>query len=183
VLNSLQVALGCDGDRANIRIPAALALDRADFPGKALFRRLVLLPLTCPASSPASHLHVVQREGAKLSLMTIVLGHGTALISLVTHRMFSPACKNSTGAQEEASTRPRRHYEAITFWRVTVPQPELPFIGAALLHLHSLDGRDRRQFLPDRRDNTLPLEILGRLRRGHHPRDQRRLTIIFVSRW
>ena len=29
-------------------IPAALALDRANFPGKALFRRLVLLPLILP---------------------------------------------------------------------------------------------------------------------------------------
>jgi ABC-type spermidine/putrescine transport system permease subunit II len=28
--------------------PAALALDRASFPGKALFRRLVLLPLILP---------------------------------------------------------------------------------------------------------------------------------------
>jgi len=32
---------------------AALALDRVSFPGKSLFRRLVLLPLICLGSSPA----------------------------------------------------------------------------------------------------------------------------------
>src|SRR3954466_15519718 len=43
VLNSVIVAAVAVGLALAIGIPAALALDRADFPGKGFFRRLVLL--------------------------------------------------------------------------------------------------------------------------------------------
>src|SRR5580765_829680 len=42
VLNSLLVAAGAVALSLMLGLLAALALDRADFPGKALFRRLVL---------------------------------------------------------------------------------------------------------------------------------------------
>ena len=48
VLNSLLVAVAAMAIALAFGIPAALALDRANFPGKALFRRLVLLPLILP---------------------------------------------------------------------------------------------------------------------------------------
>src|SRR5262249_33104071 len=43
VLNSLVVAAAAMAISLAFGIPAALALDRANFPGKALFRRIVLL--------------------------------------------------------------------------------------------------------------------------------------------
>ncbi len=46
--NSLLVALLAVVISVSLGLPAALALDRAAFPGKALFRRLVLLPLILP---------------------------------------------------------------------------------------------------------------------------------------
>src|SRR6201984_2520771 len=48
VLNSLLVAAGAVALSLTLGLLAALALDRATFPGKALFRRLVLLPLVLP---------------------------------------------------------------------------------------------------------------------------------------
>src|SRR6202043_4275421 len=48
VLNSLQVAFAAMVISLAFGVPAALALERAQFPGKALFRRLVLLPLILP---------------------------------------------------------------------------------------------------------------------------------------
>src|SRR5271170_4869343 len=48
VLNSLLVAAAAMLIALVFGIPAALALDRTEFPGKALFRRLVLLPLILP---------------------------------------------------------------------------------------------------------------------------------------
>src|SRR6266853_1953067 len=48
VWNSLQVAFAAMVISLAIGVPAALALDRAQFPCKALFRRLVLLPLILP---------------------------------------------------------------------------------------------------------------------------------------
>ena len=51
VLNSLQVAFAAMAISLAFGIPAALALDRADFPGKALFRRLG----AATADSPRHH--------------------------------------------------------------------------------------------------------------------------------
>ena len=48
VLNSAIVAAVAVAISLGLGLPAALALDRAQFPGKALFRRLVLLPLILP---------------------------------------------------------------------------------------------------------------------------------------
>src|SRR5437588_9457753 len=48
VLNSLIVALASILIALALGIPAGLALDRANFPGKGIFRRLVLLPLVLP---------------------------------------------------------------------------------------------------------------------------------------
>ena len=48
VVNSLKVATGSVVLSLILGVLAALALDRATFPGKALFRRLVLLPLILP---------------------------------------------------------------------------------------------------------------------------------------
>src|ERR1700730_16998919 len=48
VLNSLIVATASVVLALMLGLLAALALDRVDFPGKALFRRLVLLPLILP---------------------------------------------------------------------------------------------------------------------------------------
>src|SRR5437016_8804946 len=102
VLNSLQVAFAAMAISLAIGIPAALALDRAQFPGKALFRRLVLLPLILPGIvTGLSLLMLFNVTATKLSLLTIVLGHGTALISVATTEVFAGLQKVDR-AQEEA---------------------------------------------------------------------------------
>jgi len=58
-------------------IPAGLALDRATFPGKGIFRLLVLLPLVLPGIITGLSLLMLFREAdVKLSLATVILGHG-----------------------------------------------------------------------------------------------------------
>src|SRR5258708_14038011 len=90
VLNSLQVAFAAMVISLAMGVPAALALDRAQFPGKALFRRLVLLPLILPGIiTGLSLLMLFKVMGAKLSLLTITLGHGTALISVAPTEGFA----------------------------------------------------------------------------------------------
>ncbi|MGB9199399.1 MAG: ABC transporter permease, partial [Terriglobales bacterium] len=103
VLNSLIVAAAAMFIALAFGIPAALALDRAQFPGKALFRRLVLLPLILPGIITGLSLLMLFREAeVKLSLVTIILGHGTALISVATTEVFAGLQKLNR-AQEEAS--------------------------------------------------------------------------------
>jgi len=178
-MNSLLVAVAAMVISLTFGIPAALALDRASFPGKALFRRLVLLPLILPGIITGLSLLMLFREAdVKLSLTTIILGHGTALISVATTEVFAGLQKLDR-AQEEASLDLGANYWQ-TFWRVTIPNLRLSIIGAALLIFTlSLDEIAVSFFLIGR-DNTLPLEIWGRLRRGITPEINAISTIIFV---
>jgi spermidine/putrescine transport system permease protein len=166
--NSLIVAAIAVAIALGLGLPAALALDRADFPGKALFRRLVLLPLILPGIiTGLSLLMLFVAAGMKLSLVTVTLGHGTALISVATTEIFAGLQKLER-AQEEASLD-LGATPLSTFWRITLPNLRVSLVAAALLIFTlSLDEIAVSFFLIGR-DNTLPLEIWSRLRRGITP--------------
>ena len=177
--NSLIVAAVAVLIALGLGIPAALALDRAQFPGKALFRRLVLLPLILPGIITGLSLLMLFNEAhTKLSLLTIILGHGTALISVATTEVFAGLQKLDR-AQEEASLDLGANYWQ-TFLRVTLPNLKLSIIGAALLIFTLSMDEIAVSFFLIGRDNTLPLEIWGRLRRGITPEINAISTIIFV---
>jgi len=179
VLNSLEVALAAMAISLTLGVPAALALDRAQFPGKALFRRLVLLPLILPGIiTGLSLLMLFNLVSLKLSLLTITLGHGTALISVATTEVFAGLQKLDR-AQEEASLDLGANYWQ-TFWRVTLPNLKLSIIGAALLIFTLSMDEIAVSFFLIGRHNTLPLEIWGRLRRGITPEINAVSSVIFL---
>jgi spermidine/putrescine transport system permease protein len=179
VLNSVEVAFAAMAIALVFGIPAALALDRAQFPGKTLFRRLVLLPLILPGIiTGLSLLMLFNLAGTRLSLLTIVLGHGTALISVATTEVFAGLQKLDR-AQEEASLDLGATYWQ-TFWRVTIPNLKLSIIGAALLIFTLSMDEIAVSFFLIGRENTLPLEIWARLRRGITPEINAISTIIFA---
>ncbi len=179
VVNSALVAIFAVLLALAFGIPAALALDRASFPGKALFRRLVLLPLILPGIiTGLSLLMLVVALHVKLSLITITFGHGTALISVATTEVFAGLQKLER-AQEEASLDLGASYWQ-TFWRVTLPNLKLPIVGAALLVFTLSVDEIAVSFFLIGRENTLPLEIWSRLRRGITPEINAISTIIFL---
>ena len=168
--NSLVVAFAAVVIALALGIPAALALDRAQFPGKAVFRRLVLLPLILPGIiTGLSLLMLFNTAQTKLSLLTIVLGHGTALISVATTEVFAGLQKLER-AQEEASLDLGANYRQ-TFWRITMPNLKLSIIGAALLIFTLSMDEIAVSFFLIGRDNTLPLEIWGQIATRHHAGD------------
>jgi spermidine/putrescine transport system permease protein len=179
VWNSLIVAVGSVVLALTLGLLAALALDRANFPGKALFRRLVLLPLILPGIiTGLSLLMFAVFARVQLSLFTVFLGHGTALISVATTELFAGLQKIDR-AQEEASldlgATPWQ-----TFWRVTLPNLKLSLIAAGLLIFTLSMDEIAVTFFLNGRDNTLPLEIWGRLRRGITPEINAASTLIFA---
>jgi spermidine/putrescine transport system permease protein len=179
VVNSLLVAAASVALALTLGLLAALALDRASFPGKALFRRLVLLPLILPGIiTGLSLLMFAVFAGMQLSLLTVFLGHGTALISVATTELFAGLQKLDR-AQEEASldlgATPWQ-----TFWRVTLPNLKLSLIAAGLLIFTLSMDEIAVTFFLIGRDNTLPLEIWGRLRRGITPEINAISTVIFA---
>ena len=114
----------------------------------------------------------------QLSLLTIFLGHGTALISVATTEIFAGLQKLDR-AQEEASLDLGANSWQ-TFWRVTLPNLKLSLIAAALLIFTLSMDEIAVTFFLIGRDNTLPLEIWGRLRRGITPEINAISTIIFL---
>ena len=179
VFNSLRVAFAAMVIALAFGVPAALALDRAEFPGKAAFRRLVLLPLILPGIITGLSLAMMfKMANVNTSILTILLGHGTALISVATTEVFAGLQKLDR-AQEEASLDLGATYWQ-TFWAITVPNLKLPIIGAALLIFTLSMDEIAVSFFLIGRDNTLPLEIWGRLRRGITPEINAVSTIIFI---
>ena len=178
VWNSVLVAIVAVVISLFFGVPAALALHRVSFPGKAVFRRLVLLPLILPGIiTGLSLLILFVTAGLKLSLLTVAIGHGTALISIAVTEV-SAGLQKFDPAQEEAS-RDLGASEWRTFWRVTLPNLKLSVIAAILLIFTlSLDEIAVSFFLVGR-DNTLPLEIWSRLRRGITPEINAVSTLIF----
>jgi spermidine/putrescine transport system permease protein len=168
IVNSLMVAAGSVALSLTLGLLAALALDRANFPGKALFRRLVLLPLILPGII----------TGLSLLMFAVFLGHGTALISVATTELFAGLQKMDR-AQEEASldlgATPWQ-----TFWRITLPNLKLSLIAAALLIFTLSMDEIAVTFFLIGRDNTLPLEIWGRLRRGITPEINAVSALVFA---
>jgi spermidine/putrescine transport system permease protein len=180
VVNSLLVAAASVALSLTLGLLAALALDRANFPGKALFRRLVLLPLILPGIiTGLSLLMFAVFAGMQLSLFTVFLGHGTALISVATTELFAGLQKLDR-AQEEASldlgATPWQ-----TFWRITLPSLKLSLIAAGLLIFTLSMDEIAVTFFLIGRDNTLPLEIWGRLRRGITPEINAVSSLIFAA--
>jgi spermidine/putrescine transport system permease protein len=179
VLNSLIVAAVAVAISLSLGLPAALALDRAEFPGKALFRRLVLLPLILPGIiTGLSLLMLFVGVGMKLGLVTITLGHGTALISVATTEIFAGLQKLERAQEEASLDLGANHWK--TFWHITLPNLRVSLIAAGLLIFTlSLDEIAVSFFLIGR-DNTLPLEIWSRLRRGITPEINAISTLILL---
>ena len=179
VLNSLIVAAGSVVLALTLGLSAALALDRVRFPGKALFRRLVLLPLILPGIiTGLSLLMFAVFAGVRLSLVTVFLGHGTALISVATTELFAGLQKLDRAQEEASLDLGATSWQ--TFLRITLPNLKLSLIAAGLLIFTLSMDEIAVTFFLIGRDNTLPMEIWGRLRRGITPEINAVSTLIFA---
>jgi spermidine/putrescine transport system permease protein len=120
VINSLIVAVAAVAIALLFGTPAALALDRATFPGKSLFQRLILLPLILPGIiTGLSLLMLFVSFKTPLSLITITIGHGTALISVAATEIFAGLQKFERAQEEASLDLGANHWQ--TFWHVTLP--------------------------------------------------------------
>ena len=170
-----------------IGLPGAFVLDRVNFPGKVLYQRFVLLPLILPGIiTGVSLLSFFKTIGIKLTAgyptipgWPLVIGHGTALVSIVVTQVFA-RLQRFDRAQEEASADLGAN-EWKTFWYVTLPNIRTAVLGAALLVFTlSMDEIAVSFFLIGRR-NTIPLEIFGRMRRTLTPEILAISTLIFLT--
>jgi spermidine/putrescine transport system permease protein len=183
---SLKLAVLATVLALGIGVPGAFVLDRMNFPGKVAFERLVLLPLILPGViTGVALLTFFSFIGLSLSSgfpivpgWPVVLGHGAALTSVVVTQVYA-RLRRFDRVLEEAS-QDLYASEWYTFWNVTLPVIRPAVLGSALLVFTlSLDEIAVTFFLVGRQ-NTIPLQIWGLLRRGITPEVNAAATIVFL---
>ena len=166
--NSLIVAVCALAICLAIGIPTALALSRYDFPGKTVFRRLVILPITLPGIiTGVSMLSFFSQLGVELSLTTVIIGHGTAFAAIVITSVYARLerfDRRIIEASADLGVTPIR-----TFWKVTLPNIRTSIVGSSLLVFTLSFDEIPVTFFLTGRDNTLPMYIWSAIRRGITP--------------
>jgi spermidine/putrescine transport system permease protein len=163
-----------------VGIPATFALHKFDFAGKQLLERVVLMPITLPGIvTGVAMLSFFSRIGLELSLVVVGIGHTTFLLAIVVTQLlarFKRLDPNLEQAAYDLGATP-----VAAFFAVIIPNIRTAIIGAALLCLVlSMDEIPITFFLISR-DNTLPIEIYGMMRRGITPEVNAISTLIFLA--
>ena len=166
--NSVVVGLAAVAICLAIGIPTAFALDRYDFPGKTVFRRLVILPITLPGLiTGVSMLVFFRAAGVDLSLWTVIVGHGTALTAIVVTNVFARLQRFDRRIEEASADLGARPWQ--TFLFVTLPNIKSALIGSSLIAFTLSFDEIPVTFFLTGRDNTLPMYIWSVIRRGITP--------------
>lgn len=178
--NSFYVATFATALTIVVGVPAAFALDRMDFPGKQMFRRLILLPLVLPGIiTGISMLNLFKAVGFNLSLETVILGHATALLAIVVTQVYARLQRLNRSIEEAAADLGARPWE--TFFYVVLPNIKSSLIGSALLAFTLSFDEIPVTFFLTGRDNTLPMYIWSTLRRGITPEINAVGTLIVLA--
>lgn len=168
VWNSLYVACVATALTLIVGVPAALALDRFEFPGKTLFRRLVLLPLVLPGIiTGISLLSLFKILGVSLSLEAVIIGHATALLSVVVTQVFARLQRLNRNLEDAAADLGAKPMTVLLL--IVLPNIRSAIIGSALLAFTLSFDEIPVTFFLTGRDNTLPMYIWSTLRRGITP--------------
>ena len=86
-----------------IGIPAALSIDRLNFPGKSVFNKIILLPIALPGViTGISLLSFLRSMDIGLTLFTVILGH-TAALSAITVTQILARLRRFNRRLEDAS--------------------------------------------------------------------------------
>jgi spermidine/putrescine transport system permease protein len=178
--NSFKVGLSATAITLVIGSAAAFAIDRLDFPGKSVFRRLVLLPLVLPGIiTGISMLNFFRVMGFNLGLSTVILGHATALISIVVTQVYARLQRLNRRIEEASGDLGAKPWQ--TFLYVTLPGIRTALFGSALICFTLSFDEIPVTFFLTGRDNTLPMYIYSTLRKGITPEINAIGTIIVVA--
>lgn len=178
--NSALVAMAAVAICIVVGVPTAFALDRYDFPGKVMFRRLVILPITLPGIiTGVSMLGFFSAAGVPLSLWTVLIGHGTALTAIVVTNVFARLQRFDRRIEEASSDLGARPWQ--TFLHITLPNIRSSLIGSSLIAFTLSFDEIPVTFFLTGRDNTLPMYIWSVVRRGITPEINAIGTLIVVG--
>lgn len=166
--NSVYVATSATSLTLIIGVPAAIALDRIDFPGKGLFRKLILLPIALPGIITGISMLILFRAiGFNLSLEAVIVGHATALLAVVVTQVYARLQRLPPSLAEASADLGASGLQ--TFFWVTLPNIRTAVIGSGMLAFTLSFDEIPVTFFLTGRDNTLPMYIWSTMRRGLTP--------------
>jgi spermidine/putrescine transport system permease protein len=162
-----------------IGIPSAYALHKYHYFGKEFLLKLILLPITLPGIvTGVAMLSLFPLMGIELSLKAVFIGHTTFLIAIMITQILARFKKLDPYLEMAAFDLGATPLQA--FFKVILPNIKTAIIGAVLLSLVlSMDEIPVTFFLISR-ENTLPIEIYGMMRRGITPEVNAVATLVFL---
>lgn len=179
IWNSFVVAVGAVALSVAFGLPAAIALNRYDFPGKEAFRKIVLMPIVLPGViTGVALLGFYVITGIPLSLWSIVLGLGTALICVTVTEVLARLQQVGFAQEEAAADMGASDFEI--FWRVTLPNIKTALIGAVLIAFSIALDELAVTYLLTGRENTLPMQLWSMLRREATPEINAVATLVML---
>lgn len=179
IWNSIYVGIGVVIISVIFGLPAAIALDRYEFPGKGAFRRIVLLPIVLPGIiTGIALLSFYLMLHFRLSLHTIMLGQGTALMCITITEVFA-RLQQVGKSQFEAATNLGAN-ELEVFRAVTLPSIRSALFGAMLIAFSISFDEIAVTFLLTGRENTLPMTLWSLLRREVTPEVNAVATLVVI---
>lgn len=180
IWNSVYVALGVVALSSLFGLPAAIALDRYEFPGKAWFARVVLLPIVLPGViTGVALLLFYMAMHFKLSLYTIMLGQGTGLMCVTITEVAARLRRMGRSTEEAARTLGASEWEVL--YKVTLPGVMPALFGAMLIAFSISFDEIAVTYLLTGRQNTLPMALWSILRREATPEVNAVSTLVIVA--
>ncbi|MEM7075206.1 MAG: ABC transporter permease [Pseudomonadota bacterium] len=166
--NSVKVSLGVVVIAVCLGLPAAIALDRFEFPFKGTFRRIVLLPIVLPGViTGVSLLGFYLVVNVRLSLVTLTIALGTALMCVIVTEVF--ARLQQVGQSQAEAAYDMGATELEVFRKVTLPSISSALLGGILITFSIAMDELAVTYLLIGRENTLPMQIWSMLRRDVSP--------------
>jgi spermidine/putrescine transport system permease protein len=179
IWNSVYVGIGVVIISVSFGLPAAIALDRYEFPGKGVFRRIVMLPIVLPGIiTGIALLSFYLTMHLRLSLHTIMLGQGTALMCITITEVFARLQQLGRSQTEAAINLGAGEWEV--FRHVTLPGIRSALAGAMLIAFSISFDEIAVTFLLTGRENTLPMTLWSLLRREVTPEVNAVATLVVL---
>lgn len=179
--NSLIVAACTTVISTSLGTATALALGRYKFRARGIYTGGLMLPMMMPDIVLGIGLLIFfSTIGLRLSLLTIIIGQSTFLVSyvfIVVQARLSGLDPTLEGASADLGAGAWK-----TFRKVTLPQLAPGLVGGALLSfIISMDDLVITYFISGTGSQTLPIFIFGMIRRGVKPEINAIATLIILA--
>lgn len=163
-----------------IGIPAAMALARGRFPGRAILQGIILSPLIFPELvAGLALMQVLSAAGMVDARLNLLIGYTLVAAPYVVRAVTTSLLLVDANLEDAARTLGANRF--VTFWKVTLPQiaPGVA-AGAVFAFMISFDNLPMALWLADSRYSPVPLMLMRQLNSVFDPSIPAMSTVIII---